>query len=1251
PAGTIAAAGTVLSAGTAASASIPANGEGELVAAVAVPADLAGSGGAGGSSLLRAALTLPSEPGTTAQLVRVFPIQARTPAEPIVEIFSEPLVRGTSPKVRVKVNNRGSAAMELKSAPSSDVLVQLLTLEGTALSSARLSQTGNGALTGPSGYFVAIGAGSGVMLDPVELAVPQGLGASARIAVNIAKAYSGLATDSPVSALRAFSSTQTYSGVASPPYTATVSAEQPLYDQGASVVLLGTAVDTGGNLVPGATVQLGVSVRGFERRASSMTDDTGHYSILFSPSPNESGLYTLWAAHPDVTDRSPQSSFTIAGFAFQYGDFTANLTQNAAMQFRVELRNTGQNTLTGFTGDISGPAAPGVTLALDPTSVPAQLGAGQGASLLFTAHASPTAQLGNASFLARVVDSNGFSRSMPVTVRVAASAPAPVAEPQAFTVGMSAGATRTIAVTLKNNGTQSWTGVKVTQPTLAWVSVQGAAQAAGTCGSGGSVSVGEFCAGDIPAGGSTNINLVLAPQAGLTSQAYAANPLVEVHSQNAGTIPINAAVTITASGKGGAVYSILDADKPRDAYGAGSPAPGAKASLTSLEIAGLNRNANADANGVARFVDVPAGRYSLSITAPGYETKNAVETIEPGVDRTAEVLLPTDVVSYDWSVTPTTIVDRYELKLTMSFKTDVPAPVVVVEPGALNFNLPDGGSADGQLTVTNRGLVSAFDVKLFPKINDTAVSVDIPYGTIAELHAGQSVVVPFRLSLAHASCHAFSLNTSYNYPCAAGGNTQKTLPPINGTAGDCFGLPTGGVGGGGTNSSPSWGGGGGSGGASVSLSVPSSYISMAVANPPAQAATPKTCQLPTRKTPSSCIICDFVTWFTDAGGDPRVPESDLSVSVPKYRGSLDFTRVYDSHDQATTTLGKAWMHAFESRINLRRATNVFIPQGGEVTANYGGGDCDVPLPGGGCAMTLVNNRDFMVTPEDLVELRSPGGQRLIYRYAGGTAFSAPVGETGVLTVDGSTMNPGGYAWTQDDKTVYHYDGTGKLLDITDPNGNAASMVYNGGNLASVKDPDNRTIYTFSYDGNGRLSNVTDLAGRTVDFEYEPSDGIVHDHMLKKVTGPKGVTSYGYTDYQIENLDNFAYGALSGLGKQRMLTSVTSPNGNVTSFGYGPAAHVIDYGEDNVGVSFASFMGGSPAATYLVSKEQWSGKKYKSGDFKMTGNKVYYAPLIPGTSGYVLDGGAFADWYFPQKLLTLSESGPLGTWSFEHTIDE
>jgi len=288
--------------------------------------------------------------------------------------------------------------------------------------------------------------------------------------------------------------------------------------------------------------------------------------------------------------------------------------------------------------------------------------------------------------------------------------------------------------------------------------------------------------GDIPPGGNKNFVLRFAPNALMGSGGYARNPLLTIDSANLASMPINAAITVTDSQNGGIAFSLLNADKfPTDPT---RFIAGAYVRLSSMDIGSLNATTQSDANGTAQFAQLPAGRYAYTIQSSGFQQISGELIIEPGLQKTLEVNLPTTMVSFTWTVTPTTIQDNYDMTLHMTYKTDVPAPVVVVTPPVVSLKMAGGQTADVQFAVTNLGVVSAFDVKLPKPDSDPAVQIDMPFDTIPELKAGQSVTIPAKITLVHASCHEIVQNLTYAYFCAKGVWTPTLVTAISYILGD-----------------------------------------------------------------------------------------------------------------------------------------------------------------------------------------------------------------------------------------------------------------------------------------------------------------------------------------------------------------------------------------------------------------------------------------------------------------------------------
>ena len=150
----------------------------------------------------------------------------------------------------------------------------------------------------------------------------------------------------------------------------------------------------------------------------------------------------------------------------------------------------------------------------------------------------------------------------------------------------------------------------------------------------------------------------------------------------------------------------------------------------------------------------------------------------------------------------------------MTFKTDVPAPAIVISPPLISKDMVGGQTLYVQYTITNRGLISVFDFQLEPEMIDPAVKLELPFTSIPEIKPGQTITVPVKVYLDHASCHEARINHRGRYMCAAGAWTDLEVERVRILVGnEC----TGGGGGSGSETTPVGAIGGGGGVTGISM--------------------------------------------------------------------------------------------------------------------------------------------------------------------------------------------------------------------------------------------------------------------------------------------------------------------------------------------------------------------------------------------------------------------------------------------------
>jgi len=141
------------------------------------------------------------------------------------------------------------------------------------------------------------------------------------------------------------------------------------------------------------------------------------------------------------------------------------------------------------------------------------------------------------------------------------------------------------------------------------------------------------------------------------------------------------------------------------------------------------------------------GRYNLEVSAEKHGTYHSTIEIVAGQVKEISAFLSRQMVTYNWTVEPVQIEDQYRITLEAEFETNVPAPVVTVEPALQVVPFPEGETATVNVTVTNHGLIAAHNVGI--EFDQSANYEVVPLiREIGILPPMSSVVVPVNPSVA-----------------------------------------------------------------------------------------------------------------------------------------------------------------------------------------------------------------------------------------------------------------------------------------------------------------------------------------------------------------------------------------------------------------------------------------------------------------------------------------------------------------------
>jgi RHS repeat-associated protein len=692
-----------------------------------------------------------------------------------LQIMASNFVRGGIATAQFSVVNPGVEPLKLLvaspwgQAPSTDIRFKLVDQNGGLLSTVpfmQVNQSGTiAAQSGPTGSILSTSAGTFLTLPPngsfitgnVNLPIPSTAPDVVTVQLEIDRVYSAdgsVTLPVNISTRRQFGTMQTaYSGVV----TGVTFNHQPVAEGSAidvtgasqTVTLSGSACYRGDSPACAANVPLvlAVSVNGFERDYNINTNDAGAFSFNFQPDPGErGGIYSVWVRHPDVQDAAPQRTFILSRVTSEYGLYQLVTANNIPQTMPLRVY-TGHGTVVNHvtlvcTGTAPGgsPGAPlpeGITVTSGTIPV-----IGEDSTVMTDVAFKYTGPqlnhpIAGKLFFQLVSDeqqSPGW-QNIELDYQIVNSSPVLQVTPSYIDTGIQVSATSahsdTETVTLTNIGQAVMEDVTVSlQGAPGWMNL---------------ISRGTL--GSIKPGASHTVTLYFNPQINQQATQYPAQLVIQ--SSNTPKTAVGVSVNVTQSGVGDALIHVGDIYTTNEQSGLAGANVVLESEFTDPNtLAGaVSFSGTTDATGQAYFQALPAGWYHVRVSAEKHNSTAGRIDIKPGQQAYLDVNLPYSVVSLTWSVVPVQLQDEYNIVLNATYETRVPAPVVVVDPPS--FNLPDlyrGDVYNGQITLTNMGLVAASNLTLAKPADDAYFKYELLNTPPSTLDPGQVSVVSYRVT-------------------------------------------------------------------------------------------------------------------------------------------------------------------------------------------------------------------------------------------------------------------------------------------------------------------------------------------------------------------------------------------------------------------------------------------------------------------------------------------------------------------------
>lgn len=170
---------------------------------------------------------------------------------------------------------------------------------------------------------------------------------------------------------------------------------------------------------------------------------------------------------------------------------------------------------------------------------------------------------------------------------------------------------------------------------------------------------------------------------------------------------------------------------------------GATVTITHPTTGALITNGSTGEDGTFS-VELPEGYYSVTVQAANHSQYRNNILVDPGKEKRQVVNLSIQAITVDWKVEETTVEDKYEIKTTVKYETNVPVPVVelIIPDKVAASELHEGESLMFMATMTNKGLITAQDVELFMPESSTLKFEILNYNGSFNLAPQQSAFFP-----------------------------------------------------------------------------------------------------------------------------------------------------------------------------------------------------------------------------------------------------------------------------------------------------------------------------------------------------------------------------------------------------------------------------------------------------------------------------------------------------------------------------
>lgn len=474
------------------------------------------------------------------------------------------------------------------------------------------------------------------------------------------------------------------------PFALTAKADKDIYVQNDSVRISGTASGVAGK---NANVEVYIINEGVRQTLNAITDDNGEYSVVYKLLSKQCGNFTIGACYPGSKETEAMDEFDVYGLTAKskkggYSFEKCEMSDGDTYEGDIVISNPGNLAQTGLSIT---PKAESANCLFN-FSVPNTVGAGETVEIPYTIKADSISGGNQYQELPVIISSeNGANLNYTLYYYVYPLKAKLQSNKTYISTTMTHGVPREYPITIKNIG-RAETG-KITLSLPSWIQTTTSSEMA-----------------SLAQGDSTTIVLKFMPTDAMKLNVRVSGS-IGINCANGDGTSISFNLTPVSESKGTLKVDVVD-----EYTFFTNEAPHVNKAKVSIKNPSTNEIvAEGETTNEGTFVaELPEGYYSIAVDADKHDSYTNTVIVDPGSEKTEEVFLSYQAITYSWNVEETTVEDEYEIETIVKYETRVPKPVVIV-------TLPDEQPEPNSIIpviVTNKGLVNAVDVNMSLSISN-----------------------------------------------------------------------------------------------------------------------------------------------------------------------------------------------------------------------------------------------------------------------------------------------------------------------------------------------------------------------------------------------------------------------------------------------------------------------------------------------------------------------------------------------------